>query len=145
MLSEVNKTILFERLQCWCYRWVGLIKYTVEMAQDGMIWIPSFVTIGSGIQEIMGLLPGWYRWWEVFVKHIFEVVSGGMLYIPSFIRIGSGVQKLVWWDTYIDTETQTKSKVISWAYFNFFRKEIRLKTEHFCLIHRIARLLSVYK
>jgi hypothetical protein len=31
--------------------------YTVEMASDGMIYIPSFMKIGSGIQVILMLLP----------------------------------------------------------------------------------------
>jgi hypothetical protein len=33
------------------------MKYIVEMASDGMIYIPSFMKIGSGIQVILRLLP----------------------------------------------------------------------------------------
>jgi hypothetical protein len=33
------------------------MKYTVEMASDGMICVPSFMKIGSGIQVILRLLP----------------------------------------------------------------------------------------
>jgi hypothetical protein len=33
------------------------MKYTIEMASDGMIYIPSFMKIGSGIQVILRLLP----------------------------------------------------------------------------------------
>jgi hypothetical protein len=33
------------------------MKYDVEMASDGKIFIPSFVTIGSGIQVTLRLLP----------------------------------------------------------------------------------------
>jgi hypothetical protein len=33
------------------------MKYTVDMASDGMICIPSFIRIGSGIQIIIRLLP----------------------------------------------------------------------------------------
>jgi hypothetical protein len=33
------------------------MKYTVEMASDGMIYIPSFMKISSGIQTISSLLP----------------------------------------------------------------------------------------
>jgi hypothetical protein len=32
------------------------MKYTVEMASDGMLYIPSFMKIGSGIQVILRLL-----------------------------------------------------------------------------------------
>jgi hypothetical protein len=32
------------------------MKYTVEMASHGMIYIPSFMKIGSGIQVILRLL-----------------------------------------------------------------------------------------
>jgi hypothetical protein len=34
---------------------VGFIKYAVEMGSDAMIYIPSFIKIGSGIQKPM--------WW----------------------------------------------------------------------------------
>jgi hypothetical protein len=34
------------------------MKYTVEMTSDGMIYIPDFMKIGSGIQVILRLLPG---------------------------------------------------------------------------------------
>jgi hypothetical protein len=30
------------------------MKYTVEMGSVAMIYIPSFINIGSGIQKIMG-------------------------------------------------------------------------------------------
>jgi hypothetical protein len=30
------------------------MKYTVEMGADAMIYIPSFINIGSGIQKLMG-------------------------------------------------------------------------------------------
>jgi hypothetical protein len=33
------------------------MKYAADLASDGMIYIPSFVTIGSGIQVILRLLP----------------------------------------------------------------------------------------
>jgi hypothetical protein len=32
------------------------MKYTVEMTSDGMIYIPCFMKIGSGIQVILSLL-----------------------------------------------------------------------------------------
>jgi hypothetical protein len=30
------------------------MKYAVEMASGGMMYIPSFITIGSGIQKLLG-------------------------------------------------------------------------------------------
>jgi hypothetical protein len=33
------------------------MKYTVEMASGGMIYIPSLMTIGSGIRVILRILP----------------------------------------------------------------------------------------
>jgi F0F1-type ATP synthase alpha subunit len=46
------------------------MKYTVEMASCGMIYIPSFMKIATGVQAI-----------------------------PSFIKIGSGIQNLIEGDT----------------------------------------------
>jgi hypothetical protein len=34
-----------------------IYKYTVDMVSDGMIYIPAFMKIGSGIQVILRLLP----------------------------------------------------------------------------------------
>jgi hypothetical protein len=33
------------------------MRYTVEIASDGMIHLPSFMKIGSGVQLILKLLP----------------------------------------------------------------------------------------
>jgi hypothetical protein len=33
------------------------MKYTVEMASGGMIYVPRLVTIGSGIRMILRVLP----------------------------------------------------------------------------------------
>jgi hypothetical protein len=33
------------------------MMYSTEMASDGMIYIPSFMMIGSGIQVMLRLLP----------------------------------------------------------------------------------------
>jgi hypothetical protein len=37
------------------------MKYAVEMASGGMIYIPSFMMIGSGIQVILRLLSKNFR------------------------------------------------------------------------------------
>jgi hypothetical protein len=57
MRNEVNETIKFGRLQYWYYWWEGFIKYTVEMALGGMIYIPIFLMIGSRIQVILRVFP----------------------------------------------------------------------------------------
>jgi hypothetical protein len=33
------------------------VKYTIEMTSGGMIYIPSLMKIGSGVQVILLLLP----------------------------------------------------------------------------------------
>jgi hypothetical protein len=48
--------------------------------------------------------------------------SGGMIYVPSFIKIGSGIQKLIAGYTYRHMYTHTDRKVISKAYFYFFKR-----------------------
>jgi hypothetical protein len=34
--------------------WEGFKKYAIEMGSSAMIFIPSFVKIGSGIQKLIG-------------------------------------------------------------------------------------------
>jgi hypothetical protein len=50
------------------------MKWAVEMYSGGVINIPSFMAIGSGIQVNLRLLPQqferlqrWYYWWEGFI------------------------------------------------------------------------------
>jgi hypothetical protein len=57
-------TVMFLRSRClekvkgYSYRhidrWEGFAKYAVEMGPGAMIYIPSFVKIGSGIRKMMG-------------------------------------------------------------------------------------------
>jgi hypothetical protein len=61
------------------------MKYTVKLASDGMIYILSFMNIGSGIQVILRLLPlqseklqCWYYHWEGFMMYAVEMISDGM-------------------------------------------------------------------
>jgi hypothetical protein len=49
--KQVSKTILFERIQCWYYRWEESVKYAIKIGLGGMIYIPIFIKIGSGIQK----------------------------------------------------------------------------------------------
>jgi hypothetical protein len=73
------------------------------------IYIPTSMTVCSGIQVTLRLLPQqfdrlycWYYWYEVFMKYVVGLGSGGMMYIPSFIKNGSVIQKLIWGDTHTD-------------------------------------------
>jgi hypothetical protein len=59
------------------------MKFAVEMASGGMIYTPSFMTIGSGIQLILRLfhqqseaLQYWYYCREGFMKYTVEMASG---------------------------------------------------------------------
>lgn len=36
---------------------MGITDYIVDMTTDGMVYTPSFMKIGSGIQVILRLLP----------------------------------------------------------------------------------------
>jgi hypothetical protein len=49
LLNNDRKDIYYRRTD-W---WEGFIKYTVEMGSDAMIYIPSFIKTGSGIQKLM--------------------------------------------------------------------------------------------
>jgi hypothetical protein len=63
----------------------GSDKYTVEMASEGMIYVPSFMKIALGIQVILRLIPRqserlqcWYSKWEGFMMHAVEMTSDSM-------------------------------------------------------------------
>jgi hypothetical protein len=60
------------------------MKYTVEMASDGMIYVSSFMKTGSGIQVMLRLLPRqsgrlqcWHYEWEGFMMYVVEMTSDG--------------------------------------------------------------------
>jgi hypothetical protein len=98
----MRKTIWFGRLQCWYYWWEWFMKYAVEMVSGGMIWVPSFMKIGSSIQVILRLLPrhserlqSWYYNWEGFMVYAIETTSYCMICIPSFMTIRSGIQVIL--------------------------------------------------
>jgi hypothetical protein len=61
------------------------MKCAIEIASDGMMYIPSFMKIGSGIQAILRLLPRqserlqyWKYQWEGLMMHTAEMTSDGM-------------------------------------------------------------------
>jgi hypothetical protein len=65
MRNEDNKTIDFGRLQCWYYWLEWFMRYAVEMASAGMIYVLSSKKICSGIHVILRLLPrqcGIFNW-----------------------------------------------------------------------------------
>jgi hypothetical protein len=39
------------------------IRYTVQMASEGIIYVQSFMKIGSGIQVMLKLLPRQFERW----------------------------------------------------------------------------------
>jgi hypothetical protein len=43
----------FERIQCWYYGQEVFMNYSVEIGSDGMMNIPSFIKIGSGIPNLL--------------------------------------------------------------------------------------------
>jgi hypothetical protein len=44
----------FERLQCWDYWWEGFMKCVGNTTSGGMIYIPNFVKISTGVQVLLG-------------------------------------------------------------------------------------------
>jgi hypothetical protein len=62
------------------------MKYAVEMASVGLIYIPNFMMNGSDIQVILKLLPQqferlqcWYCRWYEFMKYAVEMASDGIV------------------------------------------------------------------
>jgi hypothetical protein len=53
------------------------MKYGVEMSSGGMIYIPSFITIGSGIQKLMGGRHGSRKPIPNFILFFFNIRKVG--------------------------------------------------------------------
>jgi hypothetical protein len=80
------------------------MKYTVQMVSDGIIYVPSFMKIGTGVQAILrfylenlrgcnvGITDGIYG---LSIAYAVVMCSGSIIYIPCFINIGSAIQKLM--------------------------------------------------
>jgi hypothetical protein len=75
--------------------------YAVEMASYGMIYLPSFMNIGTDVQAILRFCLKYLRGCNVgitdamdFFNYAVEMGSSAVIYVPSFIKIGSGIQKL---------------------------------------------------
>jgi hypothetical protein len=75
----------FERLTCLYCWWEGFLKYAVEIAIGGMIYIPSFIMIGTGVQAILMFclrnMSCWYYWCERFINYAGEMGLRAMIYI----------------------------------------------------------------
>jgi hypothetical protein len=105
------------------YLWGMLLKSALYIT----VFVPSFVTIGSGIQAILRItcqqferLQYWYYWWEGFMKYAIEMTACGMIYTPSFIKMSSGVQITYagWTCKHTDTHTYRQpSDLISLLFF----------------------------
>jgi hypothetical protein len=71
------------------------MRYTVQMASDGMTYVPSFTKVGWYIQVILRLLPQqferlqcWYYLSKRFMMHGVQMASGGMIYTRRSMTIG---------------------------------------------------------
>jgi hypothetical protein len=84
------------------------------MGSGGMIYIPSFIKIGTSVEAILRFCLRHLRGCNIciadgrdFLNYANEMGSGAVIYVPSFIKIGSGIQMLMG-----GGDTQTQSKVI---------------------------------
>jgi hypothetical protein len=118
MSKEINKTIQFEGLQCWYYWWEWIMQFAVEMMTGGMIYMPSCMMIGSGIQVILKLMPKpfdtllcLHYWWEVLMKYAVVTAADSMIHIPSFKKSVLAFRN--YWVGYIYRHTHTQNKLIS--------------------------------
>jgi hypothetical protein len=93
------------------------MNYVVVMASCGVIYRPSFMKIGTGVQAILrfclrsvrGCNVGitWYYQREGFMNYAVDMGSGALIYIPNFIKIGSAIQKLMVGGTHIDSKVMS--------------------------------------
>jgi hypothetical protein len=81
-----------------------------------MIYIPSFLKIGSGVKAILRFCFSSLRGFNVgitdgggFMKYAILIDLGAMINMPCFIMTGSDIQRFVGGDTH----TNTDRKVIS--------------------------------
>jgi hypothetical protein len=94
MHNEVNKTVQFGRLQCWCYWWYWFIKYTVEIAwhEDWYGHSGNIKVIPSTIWEtaVLILLMG-----RIYNVCLWDYLRGHDIYAPSFKTVDSGIQVIL--------------------------------------------------
>jgi hypothetical protein len=77
------------------------MRYTIEMASGGMIYIPSVVKIGKGVEGILRFCLRSFKScnigiteWKGFMKSAVEMGSGGMTYIQSSMTIGQALNNI---------------------------------------------------
>jgi hypothetical protein len=78
------------------------MKSAVEVDSGVTIYVPSFMTVGSGIQVMLSLLSEEFQRLhfgiadgvEGFMKYVAQMAPGVMIYsyIGRFMAIGSGIQ-----------------------------------------------------
>jgi hypothetical protein len=68
------------------------MKHTVKTASDDMLNIPSFMTIGWGIEVILRILPK--KCEAVVLVLLIRVIYDIRHDISSFMTVGSGIQGL---------------------------------------------------
>jgi hypothetical protein len=79
-----------------------IYEYAVEMASCGMIYILSFMKIGTGVQAVLRFSLRNLRGCNVvitkgrdFYNYAVEMGSGVVIYVSSFIKIGPGILKSI--------------------------------------------------
>jgi hypothetical protein len=84
----------------------AIYELAIEMTSDGMIYIPSFFKIGTGVQAISGFCIRNLIGCNIgitdpdeFMNYAVQVDSYSSIDMPSFIKIGSAIQKILGEDT----------------------------------------------
>jgi hypothetical protein len=93
-IKVVSSTFLEATVLVLLKRGIYGYEVGIKLASCGMIRIPSFMTIGSGIQAILRVLSlqflrpqCWYYRLEGITMQSTETASGGMIHIPRFVTI----------------------------------------------------------
>jgi hypothetical protein len=78
------------------------MTYAVGMASCGMIYVPSFMKIGTGVQAVLKLCLRNLRGCNVGItdgrdlfNYAVKMDSDAMIYVPSLIKIDLVIQKLI--------------------------------------------------
>jgi hypothetical protein len=110
---------------------IGTCEVPFGMGLCGMMYIPSFLKIGTGVTAILRFCFSSLRGCSVgitdggggFMKYAVLMDLGTMINVPSFIVTGSSIQSLLGGDTHTHRQ---KGDLIN--IFSFFQnKESRLK------------------
>lgn len=97
--------IKFWKAVCCDYWSKEFMKYVVQMASCGIIYLWSFKQIGRGIQAVLRFSHRHLRSCNIgisgrkrgtIMKHVTEMGSGAMTYTSCFIKIFSGTHQFIW-------------------------------------------------